>query len=61
MIAGLIIGVAGATFAVLMVLLGRVVQRHVLRRREIDPSTTFVTAMGALILAAYAGYLLFGQ
>lgn len=57
---GIIVGAAGAVFAVLMVLLGRVVQRHVLRRSQIDPSTSFVTAMGALIVAAYAAYLIFG-
>lgn len=58
--AGFIVGLGGAVFVVLMVLLGRWVQRHLLRQGEPDTSMSFMVAVAAIIVAAYAAFLIFG-
>ncbi|MCA1458044.1 hypothetical protein I6F35_33465 [Bradyrhizobium sp. BRP22] len=60
MLTGAIVGVFGAIFAISMVLLGRTVQRYALRTGKTDTATSFVVAMGALIIVGYLVYLVFG-
>lgn len=59
MMVGAITGAIGAIFAIAMVLLGRAIQRHILRQ-EPDFNMSFMVAVAAIIIAAYLAFLIFG-